>query len=154
MHQPSLDEMRNQAYQAIISGATGLFWYTYYDLKYVGYPRNKENIDVDVFDKRWADASSMAQEINKITPIILENKKFALQLPKKTDVQAAAWRDGEELLILLANPYYEAKTITFTLPVDWKIKDANQGQIKSPFANGKVTFTLPSVGSGGFRLSK
>ena len=56
--------------------------------------------------------------------------------------------------MMLANPYYEEKSITFPLPEDWQIKDASQGEIKSTFTGGKVTFTLPSVGSGVFTLEK
>jgi len=41
-----------------------------------------------------------------------------------------------------------------TLPEGWTIKQVEQDEIKSTFANGQVTFTLPSVGSGVFRLEK
>jgi len=73
-------------------------------------------------------------------------------LPEKAEVEVAAWKQGNQLALLFANPYYESKSITFALPQGWKIKDANQGQIKSTFADGKATFTLPSVGSGVFYL--
>jgi len=150
-HQPSLEEMRNQAYQTIINGATGLIFYSYFDLWSVD---NSRKADKATFDKRWPDVVAMAQEINRITPVVLKNNKVNLELPEKPEVEAAAWQDDKKLLILLANPYYEQKNITFALPDGWKINDANQGQIKSTFANGKVTFTLPSVGSGVFQLEK
>jgi hypothetical protein len=150
---PTLDEMRNQAYQSIISGATGLIWYSYYDLRYKQYPR-EQNLDMALFAQRWKDASAMAQEIDKITPAILEDQKVLLDLSAKSDVEAAAWKQGNQLALLFANPYYETKSISFALPQGWTIKDVNQGQIKSTLANGKATFILPSVGSGVFYLTK
>lgn len=153
-HQPSLDEMRNQAYQALIHGAKGLVFYSYFDLKYIKYRREKDAIDWDVFHERWGDVAAMAQELKNITPIILQDKQVPLTLPDNAKIEAAAWQDGEELVMLLANPYYEQNSITFKLPDGWQIKDATQGQIKSTFANGEATFTLPSVGSGVFYLVK
>src|SRR5690606_28177501 len=60
-HQPNLDEMRNQAYQAIINGATGLIFYSYYDLMYEKYPRSEKTKNNQLFEKRWKDAAAMAQ---------------------------------------------------------------------------------------------
>jgi len=152
-HPPTLDEMRNQSYQALINGATGLIFYSYYDMMYEKYPRGESTKNMELFKKRWADASSMAEEINKIIPIVLKgNNRVALDLPKNADVETGALRDGNQLLLMLANPYYETKSISFALPAGWAIKEATQGEIKSTFANGKATFTLPSVGSGVFRL--
>jgi len=153
-HPPTLDEMRNQAYQSIINGATGLIYYSYYDMMYEKYPRGKSTTNMDLFNRRWADCTRLASEINGVIPVILSDKKVALHLPENADVQAAAWQDGNRLLILLANPYYEQKSITFEVPQGWNIKKADQGEIKSTFAAGKVTFTLPSVGSGVFCLER
>lgn len=153
-HPPTLDEMRNQAYQAIINGATGLIWYSYYDMMYEKYPRGESTKNMDLFNKRWADASSMAHEIDAITPAILNGQRVALDVPADAKVEAAAMQHNNELLILLANPYYQEEKITLALPDGWKIKDADQGEIKSTFSGGQTTFTLPSVGSGVFRLVK
>jgi len=153
-HQPSCDEMRNQAYQAIIGGAKGLIFYTYYDLFFEKYPRNDSTRNEALFQKRWADAAAMGQEINALIPAILSGKNIALSLPQSADVKASALEYHNELLILLANPYYEQQSLTLTLPKGWTIKQVDQGEIKSTFANGQVTFILPSVGSGVFRLEK
>jgi hypothetical protein len=153
-HQPSRDEMRNQAYQAIIGGAKGLIFYTYYDLFFEKYPRNDSTRNEALFQKRWADAAAMGQEIKALTPAILGGKNVALSLPESASVKASALEYQNELLILLANPYYEEKSVTLELPKSWQIKQPVQGEIKSTFVNGKVTFTLPSVGSGVFRLEK
>jgi len=155
MHPPSLDEMRNQAYQAIINGATGLIWYSYYDMMYTrSRPRDKSTEDMTLFYKRWPDAVGLASEINHIAPVVLANKKVALDIPKDAQVEVGAWQDGDTLLLMVANPYYETKSIILKLPEGWQIKTPEQGEIKSTFANGQITLKLPAVGSGVFRLQQ
>ena len=153
-HPPSLDEMRNQAYQAIINGATGLIWYSYYDMMYEKAPRGESTKNMTLFNKRWADASSMAHEIDAITPAILNGERVSLDMPTDAKVEAAALQYKDQLLILLANPYYQEEKVTLPLPQGWIVEGANQGTIKSTFDRGNITFTLPSVGSGVFRLVK
>ena len=155
VHPPSLDELRNQAYQAIINGAKGLIWYSYYDLMYTkSRPRDKSTEDMDIFNRRWKDAVKMTAEINQIVPVVLANKKVPLESPQDASIEVGAWKDENQLLLLLANPYYEEKSITLTLPAGWRIATTNQGEIKSTFINRQATFTLPSVASGVFRLER
>ncbi len=153
-HPPSLDEMRNQAYQAIINGDTGLIFYSYYDMMYEKYPRGASTKNMTLFNQRWKDASSMAHEIDAVTPAILNGERVVLDLPTDSKVEVGALQYNGELLLMLANPYYEEEKISFTLPNGWTIKEANQGEIKSTSDHDKTTFTLPSVGSGVFHLVK
>jgi hypothetical protein len=118
------------------------------------YPRNDSTRNETLFQKRWADATAMGQEIKALTPAILQGKNVTLSLPRSSEIKASALQYQNQLLILLANPYYEEKSVTLELPKNWQIKQPVQGEIKSTFADGKVTFTLPSVGSGVFRLEK
>lgn len=148
---PTKDQMRNQAYQAIINGAKGLIFYSYFDLFFNDAHRVSNQA---AFDKRWPDVTAMAQEIKALIPAILNGQKVDLALPQEARVEASALKYQNEVLILLANPYYHEEKITFALPEGWKITQAEQGDIKSTFANGQVTFTLPSAASGVFRLKK
>lgn len=153
-HPPTLDEMRNQAFQAIIQGATGLIFYSYFDLKFEKYPRNESTVNMDHFQRRWEVVSAMAKQVQHIVPAVLENNEINLEQVGKGGVYAKALKHDDKLLILLANPLYQTQESTFVLPQGWVIKDATQGEIKSTFADGKITFTLPSVGSGVFYLVK
>jgi len=147
--------MRNQAYQALIGGAKGLIWYSYFDLPYKNYEEKYKTRQKDMafFDSRWKDITSMTREMDRIIPTILNDKKISLELPH-ANVKVSAWEEGNMLTLLMANPYYESNSITFELPEGWKIQEANQGEIKSTFTNGKATFTLPAIGSGVFYLVK
>ncbi len=62
---PTYEEMRCMAYQAIVNGAKGIVFYSYFDLKR----------DPIGFDKRWPDVKKLAEEIRSITPIILSTEK-------------------------------------------------------------------------------
>ena len=153
-HRPSRDEIRNQSYQAIINGATGLIYFSYYNLIYEKYPRGEATKNLALFQQRWTDLSSVSKEIKALVPAILHGSKVPLEMSTKSDVQASAIDYQNHLLILLANPDYAPKQITMNLPKGWKIKQAEQGNIKSTFQGSKVTFTLPSLGSGVFKLEK
>lgn len=151
---PTLDEMRTQSYLSLIHGATGLMYYSYYDMRYAKYPRGAKTQDNELFERRWKDVSAMMTELNGIIPSLLKSKKVAVDSVAESDVQVGAWQDADQLFLILANPRRQQKSVTVTLPDGWTIKDAEQGAIKSTFANGKATFTLPPVGSGVFHLAK
>ena len=153
-HSPSRDELRNQAYQAIINGAKGLIFYTYYDMMYEKFPRTEATKNPELFKQRWEQAAAMGREINALIPAILHGVKAPLTLPANARVEANALTYNGELLILLANPYYSAEKLTLSLPQGWKIAQAKQGHIESTVQGNQVTFQLPSVGSGVFRLMK
>jgi hypothetical protein len=150
-HLPTLDEMRNQSYQSIINGATGLIFYSYFDLWFADHKRVE---DKAIFEKRWPDVAAMTLEIKVITPAILHGKKVALALPAEKKVEVGAWEHEGQLLILLANPYYQEEKVTMAIPKGWKVAQVQQGAVKSSTANGEITFTLPAIGSGVFRLVK
>jgi hypothetical protein len=59
---PTLQEMRNMAYQNLAKGATGLIFFMFDDLKW----------DPDAtFNSRWADMSQLGQEFSNMSPILL-----------------------------------------------------------------------------------
>ncbi len=59
---PSFEEMRSMAWQCIAEGATGLIFYSWFDIK--------RNPDVP-FDTQWERLQRIAAEIDGLTPILL-----------------------------------------------------------------------------------
>ena len=57
---PTYEEKRNMAWQAIIHGANGLVFYSFFDLKRGG-----------DFDNEWEQVKRMALEIRRLSPVIL-----------------------------------------------------------------------------------
>ena len=58
---PTYDEMRSMTWQCLTEGATGLIYYSWFDLK-------KEPA---VFDQRWAEVKRVAAEVKRWTPMLL-----------------------------------------------------------------------------------
>ncbi len=74
---PSLEEMRSMAWQSIAEGATGLVFYSWFDL---------HRDPATPFDEQWAKVKTVAQEIKELTPVLL-----SIETPPKIAVEAAPW---------------------------------------------------------------
>jgi hypothetical protein len=61
-HTPTFDEKRSMAWQCIAEGATGLVFYSWYDVK--------RNPDVP-FDRQWDELKRIAAEIDALAPVLL-----------------------------------------------------------------------------------
>lgn len=61
-HTPTFDEKRSMAWQCICEGATGLVFYSWYDVQ--------RNPDVS-FATQWADLKQIAAEIDRMTTVLL-----------------------------------------------------------------------------------
>lgn len=59
---PSVDEVRSMAWQCVCEGATGLVFYSWYDVK--------RNPDVP-FDVQWVGLKQIAAEMDRMSPILL-----------------------------------------------------------------------------------
>jgi hypothetical protein len=59
---PTCEEIRSMAWQCIAEGATGLIFYSWYDLK-----RNPDA----TFDEKWSGLKRLAEEIDRMAPVIL-----------------------------------------------------------------------------------
>jgi len=151
-HPPTLDEMRNQVFQAIINGARGIIFYSYQDLFQEKYPRGPLN--QEAFDRRWPDVVAMSQEINKLIPTLLQGKSVLLNATSKSKIEYNVLEYNNQLHLLLANPHYQEENINITLPSGWKPASPVQGQIKSTFTGNQLALTVPSIGSGVFTLVK
>lgn len=60
---PTLQEMRAMAWMCIAAGANGLVFYSFFDLIRAE--------DVQPFEPRWADITTMAREIRDLEPVLL-----------------------------------------------------------------------------------
>ncbi len=67
-HTPTYDEMRSMAWQCLCEGATGLVFYSWFDLK--------RNPDVP-FDLQWAQLKQIVAEIDRFAPILLSVEERA-----------------------------------------------------------------------------
>jgi hypothetical protein len=112
---PSFDEERSMAWQCICEGATGLVFYSWFDIK--------RNPDVP-FEVQWGHLKRIAAEIDQWAPILLAAEPApAVQVRyDSTDSETADWlhplvrsQDGK-LYLFAANDGDGQGTVTFTFP--------------------------------------
>lgn len=71
-HLPTTEEIKNQAYQAIISGANGILFYSYNDLFHNEYGRTQANVELGM--KSISNLERAIPEIKKLIKVSLSEK--------------------------------------------------------------------------------
>ena len=102
---PTYDEMRSMAWQCLCEGATGLIFYSWYDLR--------RNPDVP-FDQQWTELKKIAAEVDRFAPILLsvdELPTFRLEVLPVDDAQS---KDAPSWLHCLER-HHHGKTYLFTV---------------------------------------
>jgi hypothetical protein len=102
---PTYDEVRTMTYLALINGAKGLIYYSFFDLR-------RDHLG---FDARWRDVSRIGQEVRDLTPAILSVD------PPPAGVMVsgprwAAMRNGKRLWVLVTNPEPQTVPMRLALP--------------------------------------
>lgn len=109
---PTRDEVRSMAWQCICEGATGLVFYSWYDVK--------RNPDVP-FDRQWAYLKEIAAEIDRFAPVLLSAEP-APKVEVRCEPGKPRWlhwlvrRRGETLYLFTVNNGDAAGRATVTLP--------------------------------------
>lgn len=107
---PSFDEVRSMAWQCICEGATGLVFYSWYDVK--------RNPDVS-FEKQWEGLKRIAAEIDQMAPILLSVDPAP---PIRVRGQAPTWlhwlsrKSGSKSYLVVVNDGDGEGTVEFRLP--------------------------------------
>lgn len=101
---PTFQEMRNMTYQALIGGATGLSFYNYHWLWYDLDSNGKKIFSSPAFNNRWPEIVLLIQEINDITPVILDNNKSSFLIRQGGEsVTFQAFIKDEKYYLLFSN---------------------------------------------------
>ncbi|WP_206367106.1 hypothetical protein [Sphingobacterium sp. SGG-5] len=148
---PDLDELRNQCYQALIHGAKGILFYSYYDLFQERWPRQKE-LNYDNFNKLWPDIVTMSEEITALFPMLLHGKACSVEVLERNGIEISCIEYEGRHHLLIANPFYEEREISVRLPAGMAITQSVQGQIASTIEGETLKLRLPSIGSGIFTI--
>jgi hypothetical protein len=102
---PTFKEVKNMTYQALLAGAKGIIYYTYFD----------DGWSLWEHPQLWNGLKSLVPEINVIAPILLEGNL------KKTDlgenISAGIWVSKNRGLVAIVNTSYDLSTkVTIKLP--------------------------------------
>lgn len=131
-HLPTEQEIRSQAWSALIGGARGLLFYSYTDLFYL---QKRGQFSLREFERNWQGIAAVSQEIAHFSPYLLSGQSELLQGDNPA-LFARMFMGDRRALVLVTNPFYQAKTSTFPLPKGWGWQGARQ-----------FTVTLDAVGS-------
>lgn len=139
-HQPSEQEIRNQAWQALIGGAQGLLFYSYTDLFY---KRRLGQFSQQEFDGVWAGVARVAQQVAVLSPYLLSGQSIALSTHNDA-VTARVFIERRHAILLVANPVYHPQQVSLTLPPRWQLEGQRQIQLTLP-PLGTQTLSLTFV---------
>ncbi|RKY01815.1 hypothetical protein DRP77_09010 [Candidatus Poribacteria bacterium] len=111
---PTYDEIRCMTYLALIHGATGLLYYSYYDLftidRKAGLKASKE-----LFEERFGRVKRVVEELRKLAPLILGGDPVDLE-GEPESVHVKGFKLGDKLFILAANAGGERAELKVKLP--------------------------------------
>ncbi len=89
--QPTLNQIRCMTYLALTHGATGLIYYSYFDLK------RSPN-----FDENWKNVTTVVSEVKSIFPWLLSTERGELKQINGLDTRY--FQNGNEGLLIVVNP--------------------------------------------------
>jgi hypothetical protein len=105
---PTPGEVRNLTYQAILGGAKGILYYTYYD----------EAWNLRDHPTLWQGLKSLVPEIKTISPFLLDGQFTAIETGQE-QVKAGIWKlKNKGLAIVINQSYSDAQPIALQLPRD------------------------------------
>lgn len=149
---PTLEEMQNMSYQALINGSKGLLYYAYHSLFYDFDANGNHVYSEDAFNKHWPDVQALAREIEPLTKVILKNQKVDLKGLSPSTAQHQAWQDGNKLYIAVVNSadYEKDADLSLEIPAGWRVSHVSS-QLKGIDATlqaGVLRVKLAPVASG------
>ncbi|MDQ3743142.1 MAG: hypothetical protein M3444_02045 [Acidobacteriota bacterium] len=150
--EPSLAEKRCTAYLALIYGAQGLLFYSYFDIFLT---TNGELLppDSEIVLRRLDEVAQLGQEFSSLTPLLLTGTPLQMSTTAtKTPVRWRVLQLGASPHMLIANPSRAgAETIRFRLPKgDWASATVNHGDLDPTLVKlvkiGKYRFLQVTIG--------
>ncbi|MCX5670475.1 MAG: hypothetical protein NTU94_04035, partial [Planctomycetota bacterium] len=103
---PTYDEMRAMTYLALVNGAKGLIYYSFYDLQ-------RDRLG---FEARWKDVSRLGEEVRSLMPALLAADPPPPEVHVSGGPAWAAFRDGKRLWVLVTNPQKLPATMRLAVP--------------------------------------
>lgn len=107
---PTFEEIRNMTYQAILAGAKGIIYYTYYDAKW----SLQEHPDL------WRGMKSLVPEMQAISSFLLEGDLKAID-PGVKNLLAGIWvHQNQSLAVVINTSYDRIANVAIKLPKNVK----------------------------------
>lgn len=117
---PTLDEMRSMSWQAIAEGATGLMYYSYFEIA-----------DNANYPTLWSNLKQVGQEIKDLVPVILSVE----QTPKVDIKNGGSWMNwtvrkynNKVYVIVVNNKKSDYQNVGFSIPNVKSVKVLNENR--------------------------
>ncbi|MBN2456173.1 MAG: hypothetical protein JXB29_06535 [Sedimentisphaerales bacterium] len=155
--EPTYDQVRSQVYTAIIAGARGVFYYSYYTHEPLteGMPKNpKRKYWFLPESNLWNSIANLNSELMSLKNAILLGKVCkGLEIKSDTKALAKALMLNDNVYLFAVNPTNEPqKDILFNCPAEW-VKPAKliSDEMLEPGADG-YRFSLKGYGVAVYRF--
>ncbi len=138
------EQTRSLAYIALISGAKGLWWYSFID---------KGSWDVRSVPSIWTTFKGLNAELNELAPLILTGKKTVLKNESaEPGILGARWESPERTVLVAVNPEKKAAEVQFSVSGK-KAAELFADDAEYPVNSGKLKFELPAETTRIFELN-
>jgi|GEM_PF-1087198 len=107
--EPTGEELRCQAYLAIVHGATGLVWYAWFTTEtWSQNPRGRRQWFLPD-SPLWACFTTLNAEINDLAPVVLRGDPRGEANRNAEGIHSQLWKAGDETLLIAVNPRSEPR---------------------------------------------
>lgn len=138
------EQTRSLAYIALISGAKGLWWYSFID---------KGSWDVRSVPSIWSTFKGLNAELNELAPLILTGKKTVLKNESADPgILCALWESPKRTVLVAVNMEKKAAAVQFSVSGK-KAAELFADDAEYPVDSGKVKFELPAETTRIFELN-
>lgn len=132
---PDVSEMRNMTYQALLGGAKGILYYTYYDDTWYlpGHP------------KLWQEIKTLNQQVKSLAPWFLEGHYRPLAF-SGTKLKGGIWTLNQRHLLVVVNTSTQHSEPAFVQGSWIQIKSIQplyQAPMAQRFSESKLRLSLP-----------
>lgn len=149
--EPTLGEKRCMAYLALIHGANGLIFYSYFDLmRDVG----GKGVAPEVFEKRWNEVRQLGKELASLIPALLEGEAISVKFePVGSPVHLRCLRRKSEIYVLAANPTEEEAKVALSVPFKGDLRASNNS-LQAKWNGQKLNLSVSPKDGGFIQISK
>lgn len=152
---PTLDQMRNMSYQALVNGAKGLIFFAYHWLYFDRNQAGKVVLSEDAFQKRWQDIIKLNNEIKPLTEIILKDNNVDLVMNQGNKDAFRVWEDNNIVYLVVVNNTDKRQSfLKFDIPKKWRIKENKAPNTLVKLNRGKLSIVLEPVACGVITFDK
>ena len=133
---PTSQQLRNMTYQALVAGAKGIIYYTYYD---AGKWYLAEHPSL------WQGVQSLVPEIEQISPMLLTGKRQKVRTRNK-NVLSSIWTKKDRSLAIVINTSADRpQKVSLTLAANNIQTDFPSDSDNFKLENGKLSGMLPPL---------